>query len=86
MAYISIDVDLSDIADELSNSDCVLLIKKYLKRRAFDDKERKELAALLNVGYKEPIYTNNVINDLKLQDILPNLDKKSLEEIQQFFT
>lgn len=80
MSYINIDVDLVDIWENIDNTDLLNELKKRINNGSIKESELSGIPIVITAQY-----SSNLIDDMKLKDIIPNLWKKDMKEIEQFF-
>ena len=78
MAYISVDVDvdIEDYLDEVSTRDLI----EELNCRDLSDSQKLDM-----VGYNAEPRKMSLMDDLKVEVIMDNLESKTLNEIEEFF-
>jgi len=78
MAYINVDVDvdIEDYLDEVSTRDLI----EELSNRDLSDSQKLDM-----VGYNAEPRKMSLMDDLKVEVIMDNLESKTLNEIEEFF-
>lgn len=80
MSYINITVSIEDVWEDISDRDLIKELRKRIKEGSIKTSDLSGIPVKI-----EEAYSDNLIEDMKLRDILPNLWKKSPQEIEQFF-
>lgn len=78
MAYINVDVfvDIEDYLDEVSTRDLI----EELSNRDLSDSQKLDM-----VGYNAEPRKMSLMDDIKVEVIMDNLESKTLNEIEEFF-
>jgi len=78
MAYINVDVDvdIEDYLDEVSTMDLI----EELSNRDLSDSQKLDM-----VGYNAEPRKMSLMDDIKVEVIMDNLESKTLNEIEEFF-
>jgi hypothetical protein len=78
---VDVNVDIEDYMDEIDTDDLI----EELSNRDLSAKNKKDIIDFTNEGTDKARSVQTIIDDLKFEAVLKNINSKTLEEIDQFF-
>lgn len=87
MSYISVEVDVSEVLDNLDNDNLISELRERLNRKKIHKNDMDIIKALVsNNEYIPPNDKVLSLNDqMKMDEILPNLWKVPYEKVRELF-